>query len=326
MAEIGHSPEQAAKILREGGIVALPTETVYGLGGNALDVDAVARIFSAKQRPEFDPLIVHVPDEGTAMEYTKTFPPVAQELAERFWPGPLTLVLPKQETIPDLVTSGLPYVGLRVPVHPLMQEVLRLAELPIAAPSANLFGRISPTTAPHVADQLADRVDYILDGGPCSVGVESTVLQLTDHPRLLRPGGVSLEALEEVVGPIEIVSSTDDPGHRAQVAPGMLAQHYAPRTPLKLIEPGMIPVDLPDDKRIGLLRYRESANLPVAAEEILVSRAEERQESDRTAAANLFAALRRLDGLGLDLIIAELLPEAGLGRAINDRLRRAVTR
>ncbi|MCA9096811.1 MAG: threonylcarbamoyl-AMP synthase [Planctomycetaceae bacterium] len=321
MSTIGNSSETAARILRQGGIVALPTETVYGLGGNALDVSAVAKIFAAKQRPEFDPLIVHVPDTEHARQYVTHFPPLAERLAARFWPGPLTLVLPKRDIIPDLVTSGLPEVGLRVPAHPLMQQVLRLAELPIAAPSANLFGRISPTTAQHVAEQLADRVDYILDGGPCAVGVESTVLQLTDKPRLLRPGGVSLEELESLIGPIEVVSSTDDPGRRAQVAPGMLPQHYAPNTPLQLIEPGTIPDTFPPEKRIGLLRFSNSACLPVAAEEILAPTA-----SDQTAAANLFAALRRLDSLGLDLIIAELLPEQGLGRAINDRLRRAAAR
>lgn len=320
MATIGHSPETAARILREGGIVALPTETVYGLGGNALDVQAVARIFAAKQRPEFDPLIVHVPDLSTARKYVTQFPPVAERLAARFWPGPLTLVLPKQDLIPDLVTSGLPHVGLRVPAHPLMQQVLQLAGLPIAAPSANLFGRISPTTAQHVADQLGDRVDYILDGGPCSVGVESTVLQLSDSPpSLLRPGGISLEALEELLGPIPIAASTDDPGHQSQLAPGMLPQHYATRTPLQLIESGAAPV-LSPNQNIGLLRFQATANLS-AAEEILSPAGD-----DRTAAANLFASLRRLDDLGLDRIVAELLPERGLGRAINDRLRRAAAR
>lgn len=314
---IGTSPETAARILREGGIVALPTETVYGLGANALDPQAVARIFAAKQRPEFDPLIVHVPDVGAARSLAEEFPPLAEQLAERFWPGPLTLVLPKKNSIPDLVTSGLPHVGLRVPAHPLMHQVLQLANLPIAAPSANLFGRISPTTARHVADQLGDRVDYILDGGPCAVGVESTVLQLADKPRLLRPGGLALEDLEALLGPVEVVRPTDDPGNKSQVAPGMLPQHYAPRTPLRLIDTGNVITQLPQGK-IGLLRFRDALDLPASAQEILSPWGD-----DRLAAANLFAALRRLDALNLDLIVAELLPERGLGRAINDRLRRA---
>lgn len=317
MATIGQDPATAARILREGGIVALPTETVYGLGGNALDPSAVARIFAAKERPEFDPLIVHVPDVAAARNFAAEFPPLAERLVEKFWPGPLTLVLPKQSSIPDLVTAGLPQVGLRVPAHPLMQEVLRLAAVPIAAPSANLFGRISPTTPQHVAEQLGDRVDYILDGGPCAVGVESTVLQLADKPRLLRPGGIALEDLESLIGPVAIIESTDDPGRKSQVAPGMLPQHYAPRTPLQLLAAGETLDQLPEG-RVGLLRYRESINLPAAAQEILAPTGD-----DRVAAANLFAALRRLDDLKLDLIIAELLPECGLGRAINDRLCRA---
>lgn len=321
MGIIGQDPEEAARILRDGGIVALPTETVYGLGANATDVQAVARIFEAKQRPEFDPLIVHVPDTEAARCYVQSFPPVAEKLAVRFWPGPLTMVLPKTSAIPDLVTSGLPQVGLRVPSHAVMQSVLRLAGVPVAAPSANLFGRISPTTAQHVADQLGDRIDYILDGGPCAVGVESTVIQLADSPRLLRPGGVSLELLEEEIGPIEIVASTDNPGDQSQLAPGMLPQHYAPRTRMKLIREGEAFPDLPADLRVGVLWFRNPVVHHVLAGEVL-----SREGDDREAAANLFAALRRLDDQTLDLIVAELLPEKGLGRAINDRLRRAASR
>lgn len=321
MGIIGQDPEEAARILRDGGIVALPTETVYGLGANATDVQAVARIFEAKQRPEFDPLIVHVPDTEAARCYVQSFPPVAEKLAVRFWPGPLTMVLPKTAAIPDLVTSGLSQVGLRVPSHALMQSVLRMAGVPVAAPSANLFGRISPTTAQHVADQLGDRIDYILDGGPCAVGVESTVIQLADPPRLLRPGGVSLERLEEEIGPIEIVASTDNPGDQSQLAPGMLPQHYAPQTRMKLIREGESFPDLPGDLRVGVLWFRNPLVRHVLAGEVL-----SREGDDREAAANLFAALRRLDDQTLDLIVAELLPEKGLGRAINDRLRRAASR
>lgn len=315
--EIGNDLKRAAEILRRGGLVGMPTETVYGLAANAFDPQAVARIFAAKERPAFDPLIVHVPDVSWMPRVVAEFSDLARRLADRFWPGPLTLVLPKTAAVPDLVTSGLPDVGVRIPGHPLALELLRVADCPIAAPSANLFGRISPTTAQHVAEQLADRVDYILDGGPCGVGVESTVVRLSPRPCLLRPGGVSVEDLTQLVGPLEILASTDHPGDVAQVAPGMLPQHYAPRTPLILN---------PDDwqalrGRWGVLCFQQlPARREFAAQEILSPRGDLPD-----AAANFFAALRRLDALNLDGIAAETFPEAGLGRALNDRLRRAAS-
>lgn len=315
--EIGTDLKRAADIIRRGGLVGMPTETVYGLAAHALDSQAVARIFEAKERPAFDPLIVHIPDVSWIPRVAAEFPELAQKLAARFWPGPLTMVLPKVAAVPDLVTSGLPDVGVRIPRHSVALELLRLSDCPIAAPSANLFGRISPTTAQHVADQLADRIDYILDGGPCGVGVESTVIRLSPRPCLLRPGGVSLEELIRVAGPLEIVASTDHPGEIGQAAPGMLPQHYAPRTPLIL--------DPPEDRllpgRWGVLCFQ---HLPpereFCAREILSPCG-----SLPDAAANFFAALRRLDELGLDGIVAELFPETGLGRALNDRLRRAAS-
>ncbi len=313
--EIGTDLQRAADIIRRGGLVGMPTETVYGLAANALDPHAVARIFAAKERPAFDPLIVHIPNVSWLPRITTEFPDLAQRLADRFWPGPLTIILPKAAAVPDLVTSGLPNVGVRIPQHPLALDLLRMSDCPIAAPSANLFGRISPTTAQHVADQLADRVDYVLDGGPCGVGLESTVLQVLPQPRLLRPGGISLEDLIEVAGPIEIVASTDNPAEAAQSAPGMLPQHYAPRTPLVLYPPP----DLVRSGRWGVLCFqRPPTGSKFAAQEILAP-----DGNLQTAAANFFAALRRLDALGLDGIVAESFPETGLGRALNDRLRRA---
>ncbi len=316
--------ETAAAILRSGGLVAFPTETVYGLGASALDERAVARVFEVKERPRFDPLIVHVADLDGAVRLAAEFPAAAQKLAAAFWPGPLTVVLRKRPIVPDLVTAGGPTVALRVPDHPLAQELLRAVKLPIAAPSANPFGRISPTTAEHVREQLGGKIDLILDGGPCRVGVESTVLQLTgDQPILLRPGGTALEDIEALIGQV-VVPATEQPHRAAEglVSPGTLPQHYAPRTPL-VLRTGESSSDgvgeIAQRGPVGLLAFRQR---PAAAHftqvEVLSS-----DGNLREAAANFFAALRRLDAARLDCIVAELVPETGLGRAINDRLRRA---
>jgi L-threonylcarbamoyladenylate synthase len=316
---IGTDVERAARLLRGGGLVAFATETVYGLGANALDTRSVARIFSVKGRPQFDPLIVHVADPNWLERLVTSVPNAARRLIDRFWPGPLTLVLPKTSIVPDLVTAGLPTVGVRMPAHELALELIRRADTPIAAPSANLFGQVSPTTAQHVADQLEARVDYILDGGPCSVGLESTVLDLSgDIPTLLRPGGVSREQIEEVIGTVESTAAASIEGG-PQRAPGMLTTHYATRTPLivaGLDEPA------PAAKRLGLLAFLpEPALERFAAVEILSADGDLAE-----AAANLFAAMRRLDALNVDLIVARPVPETGLGLAINDRLRRAAAR
>ena len=317
---INNDISAAAAILREGGLVAFPTETVYGLGANALNPHAVARIFAVKNRPRLDPLIVHAHCQAALAPLLQRFPPIAQQLAEQFWPGPLTLVLPKADMVPDLVTSGLPSVAVRVPDHPLALELLRTVELPLAAPSANPFGRISPTTARHVADQLGDQIDLILDGGPCKVGVESTVLSLLDErPRMLRPGGVSLEDLQQAIGPIETINSSA-PTSQPQASPGMLAQHYAPRIPV-IIEERPDPANHAEE-RIGLLAF---APVPDARQFTAVEVLSE-QGSLEEAAVHFFAALRRLDELGLEVILATPFPEAGLGRALNDRLRRAAAR
>jgi len=295
--------------------VALPTETVYGLGADALNPQAVARIFEVKQRPFFDPLIVHVPDLEAARDLVTQVPEAAEELARRFWPGPLTLVLEKRSIVPDLVTAGLPTVAIRVPAHPVAQELLRAAGCPIAAPSANLFGRISPTTAEHVREQLGSLVDIIVDGGPCRVGVESTVLSLVESPPvLLRHGGVPLEDLAAVVGRIEQPNTTDDAGPLP--GPGMLTQHYAPRTPLRLVTNWD---DVAGDEGVGVLAFERFERGGEFGRTEILSPTGGLAE----AAANLFAAMRRLDSAGLRLILAQLAPDQGLGRAINDRLQRA---
>ncbi|HEY5039712.1 MAG TPA: L-threonylcarbamoyladenylate synthase, partial [bacterium] len=277
--------EKAAQIIQDGGLVAFPTETVYGLGADALNPFAVARIFEVKNRPSFDPLIVHVADMRQAEILVQKFPDKALKLIEKFWPGPLTLVLPKAALVPDIVTSSLPTVAIRVPNHPLALELIRQSGRPIAAPSANPFGGVSPTTAEHVRKSLGDKVDLILNGGPCSVGVESTIIGFTEKtPTLLRPGGVSLEEIQALIGEVTIQTTAVS----TPIAPGQLPQHYAPTTPL-LLESSLESV--PAGKKIGLLTFQEPDD-PSAFTwvEILSKKGDLRE-----AAANLFAALRRLD-------------------------------
>lgn len=309
---VGSDLAHAAELLRGGQLVAFGTETVYGLGANARDTNAVARVFAVKDRPKFDPLIVHIADEAQIDEVADEFNSLASALAERFWPGPLTLVLPKRSDIPDLVTAGRSSVAVRVPGSESARKLLRAAEIPVAAPSANPFGRISPTTAKHVAEGLGSSIEYIFDAGPCRVGIESTVVDVTDStPRILRPGGIPGEALEEAVGPIR------GPLPRAvggQAAPGNLPQHYAPITPLRIVAHPL--ASLP---RTGLLALCPDTNSATFERVEVLSEEGNLIE----AAANFFAALRRLDAAGLDEIQATLFPERGLGRALNDRLRRA---
>ena len=305
----------AVEALRAGELVAFPTETVYGLGANALDERAVARIFAVKNRPHFDPLIVHVFDEEAVPQYATDVDRRAVALMGRFWPGPLTLVLRKQPIIPDLVTAGFDTVALRVPSHPVARALLKEVHLPIAAPSANPFGYVSPTTAEHVRDMLGDAIGLILDGGPCAVGVESTVCVLTEEQAvILRPGGVSVEEVEAVIGPVTIGQSPQ-PDRRS---PGTLPSHYAPRVPLFLIACGA-PLPRPAaGERAGLLLLQ-----PRPAEGYVTVEYLSQDGNLIEAAANLFAALRRLDSAGLDRVIVESVPECGIGRAIMDRLRRA---
>lgn len=312
MALITDSNE-AAGILKSGGLVALPTETVYGLGANALDEHAVAKVFKAKNRPSFDPLIVHVASVDQARLIAEVGDE-AEALFERFSPGPLTLILPKKEIVPDLTTSGHATVAVRIPNHSLTLEVIRTSGLCIAAPSANLFGYTSPTTAAHVIEQLGNRIDAVLDGGPCEVGIESTILELTDTPKILRLGGLALESIQDSIGKVMIESSSSNPK-----APGMLSSHYNPGLPVRLFESldGLLSQYKAVNKSsIGLLIMGEGPsglniyNLSASG-------------NDLEAASRLFTGLHHLKTKGVSEIWAHYLPEKGLGRAINDRLKRA---
>jgi L-threonylcarbamoyladenylate synthase len=306
--------DQAAAPLAAGQLVALPTETVYGLAGDALDRLAVARIFEAKERPFFDPLIVHLPSLDWLDRLTAAAgDPLVQALIRRFWPGPLTLVLPRRPIVPEIVTAGLPTVAIRMSAHPLLHAVLSRFGKPVAAPSANRFGRISPTAASHVLEELDGRIPLILDGGPCALGVESTVIAPGEGAlHLLRAGPVTagdLAAFAPVIPP-----STD-----AVQAPGQLPSHYAPGTPLVLLSRIDASPAWQGPGRAALLAWSRPVRPPqFAAMEVLTPR-----DDPREAAANLFAAMRRLDSLRLDLIVAEPPPLSGLGAAIADRLRKA---
>ena len=303
--------DRAAALLHQGALVAFPTETVYGLGGDATNDRAVAAIFAAKGRPRFNPLIIHLADAAAADRLVRIDRRAAR-IIERFWPGPLSLVLKRRPdcAVSLLAGAGLDTLALRVPAHPLAQALLRAAALPIAAPSANRSGRVSPTTADHVREELAGRIDAILDGGATPVGVESTVLDLSgQEPRLLRPGGVPVEALSEFLGPI--AEAEAEAGGVELRSPGQLASHYAPRLPLRLGARALAPGE-------ALLAFGP-APLPGAAAMISLSPTGDLVE----AAARLFAALRALDRPEFTAIAAMPIPEHGLGRAINDRLRRA---
>jgi L-threonylcarbamoyladenylate synthase len=312
----GTDIHQAVTILSAGGLVAIPTETVYGLAANALNAHAALKIFEAKKRPSFDPLIVHISSLKEIYRYASVVPPAAVLLAEKFWPGPLTLVLPKQDLIPDVISSGLSTVGLRVPNHPLTLELLSKLPFPLAAPSANPFGYISPTTAKHVEDQLGDAVDYILDGGPCRVGVESTIVGFEeDVPVVFRLGGLTVEDIRTLVPEVMLkINASSNPQ-----APGMLASHYAPRKRFVLGKLSEL-LAAHSGEKLGILSFKEM----VADGENIVQQEVLSPAGDLfEAAAELFAAMRRLDTGTADLILAETVPDVSIGRAINDRLRRA---
>jgi L-threonylcarbamoyladenylate synthase len=301
---------EAARVLKAGGLVAFPTETVYGLGADATNAAAIAKVYAAKGRPSFNPLIAHVADAEAAMR-EGIFASAAQKLAERFWPGPLTLVVPVAQTsrICDLARAGLRSVGLRVPAHPAAHALLAEVGCPIAAPSANRSGHVSPVAAQHVIDDLADEIDLVLDGGPCHVGIESTIVAcLDERPRLLRPGGIGREAIEEVLGARLLVIASRAAG--GPIAPGMLHSHYAPRAALRLdataLEPGEAGLDF-------------GGRFAPAAHVLDLSPRGDTVE----AAANLYSYLRRLDASGTQAIAVAPISAAGLGEAIRDRLQRA---
>jgi L-threonylcarbamoyladenylate synthase len=312
MAESGTDIEKAKALLLAGELVAIPTETVYGLAGNAPNPSSVTKIFEVKGRPQFDPLIVHVPDFAAADLYATNIAEEANLLAKHFWPGPLTLLLPKKNVIPDLVTSGLESVGLRCPRHPLTHQLLRTLPFPLAAPSANPFGYVSPTRPEHVEEQLGNKIAYILDGGPCNIGVESTILGFENHkPVIYRLGGITQEEIESVIGRVSArTHSTSNPK-----APGQLQSHYAPRKKLILGDLKKL-VGKYSPEVTGILSFQEDFHFPF---QIILSPKGKPDE----AAQNLFSALRKLDKMPIEIILAEPVPDVGLGKAINDRLRRA---
>jgi L-threonylcarbamoyladenylate synthase len=305
---------RAAGVLRNGGVVAFPTETVYGLGANAFDARAAARVFEIKQRPRFDPLIVHVLDRAMLSRVVAEVPNDAERLIERFWPGALTLVLLKRPVVPDLVTAGSATVAVRMPSHPIARALLASADVPLAAPSANPFGYLSPTRAVHVERLLGASVDLILDGGPSEHGLESTIVALEPRPALLRSGAVDVESIEAEIGTL----ARGFGGRAAPIAPGQAGQHYAPRTPLRLIDLAAVPAG--ERARAAAVAFREPVE-GYAAMAVLSPSGDLRE-----AAAHLFETLHDLDQRGLERIDVEPVPERGLGLAIMERLRRAARR
>jgi L-threonylcarbamoyladenylate synthase len=313
VATIGVNIEEAKESLLQGKLVGIPTETVYGLGGNALDEKVVLSIFQAKNRPSFDPLIIHTDRLDKLKNFVHEIPTPLLCLANRFWPGPLTILLPKKSIIPDLVTSGLDQVAVRIPDNPLTLALLSKLDFPLAAPSANPFGYISPTTAQHVENQLGEQVSYILDGGACEIGIESTIVGMEAGELVIyRLGGLSIEDIESVVGKVKIMShSSSNPK-----APGMIKSHYAPKKRFLLhdrVEFGKV------SGSIGYLLFDQYLDGVDTQYQRLLSPTGDLKE----AAQNLFKYLRELDNLAIDLIEAEFVPNVDLGRAINDRLRRA---
>jgi L-threonylcarbamoyladenylate synthase len=320
-AIIGTDISLAAKLLKEGEVISIPTETVYGLAANVYNQTSISKIFDIKQRPTTHPLIVHIGNAEQITDFVQELPSKAAILAQYFWPGPLTLLLPKKDIIPDSVTAGSSKVAIRVPNHPITLQLLNELPFPLAAPSANPFGYVSPTTADHVKDQLGDKIPYILMGDNCTIGIESTIVGFEDGKTIIyRLGGIEIESIEKLIGATilyknHIISKSST---EKLVTPGNSSYHYSPRKPLKL---GSIP-DLfieYKDKRVGILAfdqyYREVNN----AQQILLAPSGQLEE----AARNLFAALRALDQLDIDVILCSSVPDKGLGMAVNDRLVRA---
>lgn len=325
---IGNNIKIANNKLKKGNLVAIPTETVYGLAANAFDIKAVAKIFEAKNRPTFDPLIVHTDSIDKIKNWTTNFPSWAEELGNHFWAGALTLLLPRKIIIPDLVTSGLPHVAVRIPNHNLTLELLKSLDFPLAAPSANPFGYISPTTANHVFEQLGEKVSYILDGGSCKIGVESTIVgEENGKLTVFRKGGIAIEELEKVVGKLIVKEHSNSNPHADKnqkeeltkvASSGMLLSHYAPKIKMRLGNIEEMIQEYNTDE-IGILSFtKKYTQIPTKNQFILSEKGDFSE-----AAQNLFSYMRELDKLTIKVILAELLPEKELGRAINDRLRRA---
>lgn len=302
----------ARSFLEKGALVAIPTETVYGLAANGFNKNAVIKIFETKNRPLFDPLILHTDSIEKIKSFVKEIPPPALELAKKFWPGPLTLLLPKKEIVPDIVTSGLPDVAVRIPDHPLTLELLSQLDFPLAAPSANPFGYVSPTSAQHVQQQLGNKIAYILDGGECRVGIESTIVGFENGKAIIhRVGGLAVEEIEKIAGKAELrLNASSNPN-----APGQLKSHYAPRKPLYVGDVAALQKKFPG-KNYGVISFYKNYG---GGNSIALSEKKNLHE----AAHNLFKAIRTLDESDAEIIFAEIFPDEFLGRAINDRLRRA---
>lgn len=303
--------------LGKGEIAAIPTETVYGLAANAYQEKAIEKVFSLKKRPTYNPLIVHIASPDALKQVALNIPAKAQQLADAFWPGPLTLVLQKQDQISNLVTAGKPTVAVRVPDHRLTLKLLNSLAFPLAAPSANPFGSISPTSAEHVKQYFKTNLDFILDGGKCSRGLESTIIGFeNDAPILYRFGSLAQEDIEKVVGPIKIKNQNDS----KPSAPGMLSRHYAPKTPTFLTHDVLKTIKKNNNKKIGLISFQKIENISSEIKhEVLSSKGNLKE-----AAKKLYAAMHHLDQQNLEVIIAQYFPEKGLGKTINDRLKRAV--
>ncbi len=318
---------QAALIIRLGGLVAFPTETVYGLGANALDRAAVLRIFEAKKRPAWDPIIVHASNLSMLRNLVRVWPDKAEALAKQFMPGPLTLLLPKRDIIPSACTAGRDKVGVRIPSHPVARALIDAAQSPIAAPSANLFGGTSPTTAAHVLDDLDGRIDAVLDAGPADVGVESTVIDpMQEDPVIYRPGGITREQIEEVIGPVHVIEhSIGEEEPSSLESPGLGIRHYAPKSKLILVESEdelseVAMTILQHGQKIGLML--PSDWLPGLRSEAVTFDWGKWSERD-TLAQRLYAGLRWLDEQGIEMIVCPMPAAEGLGAAIRDRLRKA---
>ena len=316
MIEISTDLIRAKKILESNELVAIPTETVYGLAGNIYNEQSIKKIFETKKRPFFNPLIVHIHDKSVLEEIVSEIPEKAEILASTFWPGSLTLVLKKNSKISDLITAGKDTVAVRVPNHPMTLALLKSLNFPLAAPSANPFGSISPTTALHVADYFPATLSMVLDGGNCENGIESTIIGFENNdPVLYRLGSISIEEIENVVGKIRVKTTTE----KTPQAPGMLSRHYAPATRTILVDNVSSAVDLHINKKIGVLLFQNPVLHPYILSTEILSTTGDLKE----AMSNLYAAMHRLDKQNLDLIIAEKLPANHLGNSINDRLQRA---
>lgn len=322
MNKLSTNVELAAQIIQDGGIVAFPTETVYGLGANALDENAVQKIFDAKNRPSNNPLIVHISQESDLDKIIRHLPIKAKILINHFWPGPLTLILPKKRNVPSITSANLDTIAVRIPNHPVALKLIKKSGVPIAAPSANSSGKPSPTTAKHVQNDLGDKVDLILDGGQTDVGLESTVLDLTEEPPIIwRPGAVTREQIEKLIGKVQVQKSTQNDLAKS---PGLLHKHYSPKAPLLLYDSKKINTQaqkyLKEGKKVAILTTKENIDIyPKNADVISLGHRSSLQE----IAHNLFDVLIETDNLKVDLILSESFPEKGIGTAIMNRLKRA---